>query len=83
MRIPGWEKIASGERKLNQKAPTMKFTPRDEIDTRETCGKIFELEYSANLNCQPDLTQIFTLRAQPDQKIGSKSDYKYHFGYEF
>merc|ERR1712203_360902 len=38
MRIPGWEKIASGERKLNQKAPTMKFTPRDEIDTRETCG---------------------------------------------
>merc|ERR1712037_319070 len=38
MRIPGWEKIASGERKLNQKAPTMKFTPRDEIDTRATCG---------------------------------------------
>merc|ERR1712085_165318 len=38
MRIPGWEKIASGERKLNQKAATMKFTPRDEIDTRATCG---------------------------------------------
>merc|ERR1712195_54807 len=38
MRIPGWEKIASGERKLNQKEPTMKFTPRDEIDTRATCG---------------------------------------------
>lgn len=23
---------------MNQKAPTMKFTPRDEIDTRATCG---------------------------------------------
>lgn len=38
MRIPEWEKIQSGEKKLNQKAPTMKFTPRSDVDTRETCG---------------------------------------------
>merc|ERR1712038_1616166 len=31
MRIPGWEKIASGERKLNQKEPTMTFTPRKDF----------------------------------------------------
>ena len=31
MRIPGWEQIASGERKLHQKPPTMKFTPRDDV----------------------------------------------------
>ena len=30
MRIPGWQKIQSGMKKLNQKEPTMKFEPRDD-----------------------------------------------------
>ena len=38
MRIPGWEKIASGERKLNQKEPTMTFTPREDFLPRADCG---------------------------------------------
>jgi hypothetical protein len=38
MRIPGWEQIASGERKLHQKPPTMKFTPRDDVLPYESCG---------------------------------------------
>ena len=38
MRIPEWEKIASGERKLKQKEPTMSFKPRKDILTKAKCG---------------------------------------------
>merc|ERR1711890_75852 len=37
-RIPGWEDIASGKRKLNQKEPTQVFTPRADIMPRADCG---------------------------------------------
>ena len=30
MRIPGWQKIQSGMKKLNQKEPTMKFEPKSD-----------------------------------------------------
>lgn len=30
MRIPGWQKIQSGLKKLNQKEPTMKFEPKSD-----------------------------------------------------
>merc|ERR1712213_251406 len=38
MRIPGWEKIMSGERKLNQTPSTKKFTPRDDVLPSASCG---------------------------------------------
>merc|ERR1711890_99143 len=38
MRIPDWEKIMSGEKKLNQKEPTMKFEPRSDYMPRVDCG---------------------------------------------
>merc|ERR1711890_138501 len=37
-RIPGWEDIASGKRKLNQKPSTKVFTPRADIMPRADCG---------------------------------------------
>ena len=36
MRIPGWQKIQSGQKKLNQKEPTMKFTPRADKEVKGT-----------------------------------------------
>merc|ERR1711963_1179029 len=38
MRIPGWQKIQSGMKKLNQKEPTMKFEPRDDYTPKKACG---------------------------------------------
>jgi len=38
MRIPEWEKIMSGEKKLNQKEPTMTFEPRNDYLPRADCG---------------------------------------------
>ena len=38
MRIPEWEKIASGERKLMQKEPTMNFKPTEDVLTKAKCG---------------------------------------------
>merc|ERR1712241_844499 len=38
MRIPDWEKIMSGEKKLNQKEPTMTFEPRNDYLPRADCG---------------------------------------------
>merc|ERR1712025_210311 len=38
MRIPDWEKIMSGEKKLNQNEPTMKFEPRSDYLPRADCG---------------------------------------------
>merc|ERR1739844_383626 len=38
MRIPEWEKIMSGEKKLNQNEPTMKFEPRSDYLPRADCG---------------------------------------------
>jgi len=38
MRIPGWEDIASGKRKLNQTPSTKVFTPRADTMPRADCG---------------------------------------------
>ena len=38
MRIPGWEDIASGKRKLNQKESTKVFTPRSDTVVKAACG---------------------------------------------
>merc|ERR1712165_298869 len=38
MRIPEWEKIQSGEKKLNQKPSTTKFEPRNDFLPRDDCG---------------------------------------------
>merc|ERR1711997_1206250 len=38
MRIPGWEDIASGKRKLNQKESTKVFTPRSDTIVGAECG---------------------------------------------
>merc|ERR1711981_1535436 len=38
MRIPDWEKIMSGEKKLYQKEPTMTFEPRNDYLPRADCG---------------------------------------------
>merc|ERR1712241_399961 len=38
MRIPEWEKIMSGEKKLNQNEPTMNFEPRSDYLPRADCG---------------------------------------------
>merc|ERR1712241_781098 len=38
MRIPGWEDIASGKRKLNQKESTKVFTPRSDTIVKAACG---------------------------------------------
>merc|ERR1712243_400869 len=38
MRIPGWEDIASGKRKLNQKESTKVFTPRSDAVVKAACG---------------------------------------------
>ena len=38
MRIPEWEKITSGQRKLKQKEPTLTFKPKDGGLTRVECG---------------------------------------------
>ena len=38
LRIPEWEKIASGERKLKQKEPSVSFKAREDILTKVECG---------------------------------------------
>ena len=53
IRIPEWEKIASGERKLMQKEPTMNFKPREDVLTTVKCGipgnKIDNLDNDLNV----------------------------------
>merc|ERR1711953_1429552 len=38
MRIPGWQKIQSGMKKLNQKEPTGTYVPRPEHTPKKACG---------------------------------------------
>merc|ERR1739837_48284 len=38
MRIPGWQKIQSGMKKLNQKEPTGTYEPRPEHTPKKACG---------------------------------------------
>jgi len=38
MRIPGWQKIQSGMKKLNQKEPTGIYEPRPEHTPKKACG---------------------------------------------
>ena len=38
MRIPEWEQITSGQRKLMQKEPTLTFEPKDGVLSRAECG---------------------------------------------
>merc|ERR1712141_914842 len=38
MRIPGWQKIQSGIKKLNQKEPTGTYVPRPEHTPKKACG---------------------------------------------
>ena len=38
MRIPDWEKITSGQRKLKQKEPTLTFKTKDGVLIKAECG---------------------------------------------
>ena len=53
VRIPEQEKIASGERKIMQKEPTMNFKPREDVLTKAKCGipgnKIENLDDNLNV----------------------------------